>query len=157
MALLSEWTTCLLAVLLASFTPHLVFGAFVYYAAGGSGDPYHMSLNAFTTFLDDCLIADSDSQYCKRSDCDTIFIVCNFQPDKKSAEATVNMENAMMRYEFLEAIVRLAIAKYGKGQVTDDLPTAVAMMIEKNIIPHLVPGAVLNSNTFRNERLYNEE
>jgi hypothetical protein len=51
----------------------------VYYAAGGSGDPYHLSLNALTTFLDDCAIADSDSQYCKRSDCDTIFIVCNFQ------------------------------------------------------------------------------
>ena len=121
----------------------------MYYAAGGSGDPYHLSLNAFTTLLDDCAIADSDSQYCKRSDCDTIFIVCNFQvrcmcvfggwracvwarvrpvpphaprdrpssspsrsvappqPDKKSAEAAVNVENAMMRYEFLEAIVRL--------------------------------------------------
>lgn len=31
----------------------------------------------------------------------------HLQPDKKSAEAAVNMENAMMRYEFLEAIVRL--------------------------------------------------
>ncbi|KXZ56071.1 hypothetical protein GPECTOR_2g953 [Gonium pectorale] len=134
-----------------------VFGAYVYYAAGGTGDPYHMSLNAFTTFLDDCFIADPESQYCKRSDCDTIFIVCNFQPDKKSAEAAVNMENAMMRYEFLEAIVRLAIAKYGKGQATDDLATAVTMLIEKNIIPNLVSGALVNSNSFRTERLYNEE
>ncbi|GIL66635.1 hypothetical protein Vafri_20126 [Volvox africanus] len=134
-----------------------VFGAYVYYAAGGTGDPYHMSLNAFTTFLDDCSIADPESQYCKRSDCDTIFIVCNFQPDKKSAEAAVNMENAMMRYEFLEAIVRLAIAKYGKGQQTDDLATAVTLLIERNILPNLVPGALHNSNTFRTERLYNEE
>ncbi|KAG2438847.1 hypothetical protein HXX76_005387 [Chlamydomonas incerta] len=141
---------------LLKYWPQVV-GAFVYYAAGGSSDPYHMSLNAFTTFLDECCIADSDSQYCKRSDCDTVFIVCNFQPDKKSAEAQVNMENAMMRYEFLEAIVRLAISKYGKGQATDDLPTAVAMLLEKNIIPNLVPGAVIASNTFRNERLYNEE
>lgn len=79
----------------------------MYYAAAGSSDPYHMSLNAFTTMLDECQIADSESQYVKRSDCDTIFIVCNFQPDKKSAEAQVNIENAMMRYEFLEAVVRL--------------------------------------------------
>lgn len=50
-----------------------------------------------------------------------------------------------------------AIAKYGKGQVTDDLGTAVTMLVEKNIIPNLVPGALLNSNTFRSERLYNEE
>lgn len=48
-----------------------------------------MPLNSFTTFLDDCQIADSESQFIKRSDCDTIFIVCNFQPDKKSAEAQV--------------------------------------------------------------------
>lgn len=65
-----------------------------------------MSLNAFTSFFDECSIADSDAQFIKRSDCDTIFIVCNFQPDKKSAEAQVNMENALMRYEYLEAIVR---------------------------------------------------
>eukprot|EP00198_Chlamydomonas_reinhardtii_P003541 XP_001692877.1 flagellar associated protein [Chlamydomonas reinhardtii] len=141
---------------LLKYWPQVV-GAFVYYATGGSSDPYHMSLNAFTTFLDECCIADSESQYCKRSDCDTVFIVCNFQPDKKSAEAQVNMENAMMRYEFLEAIVRLAISKYGKGQATDDLPTAVTMLLEKNIIPNLVPGAVIQSNTFRSERLYHEE
>jgi hypothetical protein len=38
-----------------------------------------MSLNPFTTFLDDCQIPDPESQYIKRSDCDTMFIVCNFQ------------------------------------------------------------------------------
>ena len=40
-------------------------------------------LNAFTSFLDDCGIPDPDSQYIKRSDCDTIFIVANFISDKK--------------------------------------------------------------------------
>ncbi len=50
-----------------------------------------------------------------------------------------------------------AIAKYGKGQATDDLPTAVAMLVERNILPNLVPGAMLSSNAFRTERLYHEE
>lgn len=36
-----------------------------------------------------------------------IFIVCNFQPDKNSPDVAVNDEHAMMRFEFLEAIVRL--------------------------------------------------
>ena len=27
------------------------YNAFIYYAAGGTGDPYHMSLNSYTTFL----------------------------------------------------------------------------------------------------------
>lgn len=50
-----------------------------------------------------------------------------------------------------------AIAKYGKGQATDDLPTAVAMLVERNILPNLVPGAMLSSNAFRTDRLYHEE
>eukprot|EP00955_Chlamydomonas_euryale_P016509 176366-Chlamydomonas_euryale.AAC.1 len=98
------------------------YAAFMFYAGTGSGsDPYHMPLNSFTQFLDDCCIADSESQFIKRSDCDTIFIVCNFQPDKKSAEAAVNLENALMRYEFLEALCRAGLAKYGKGIATDDV------------------------------------
>lgn len=36
-----------------------------------------------------------------------IFIVCNFQPDKNSPDVAVNDEHAMMRFEFLEGIVRL--------------------------------------------------
>ena len=55
------------------------YSAFVYYASGGSTDPYHMSLNAYTSFLDDCQIPDPESQFMKRSDCDTLFIVCNYQ------------------------------------------------------------------------------
>ncbi len=70
-------------------------------------------------------IPDPESQYCKRSDCDTLFITANYQPDKKSAEAQVNNENGLMRYEFLELICRAGIAKYGKGQATDDVATAV--------------------------------
>lgn len=29
------------------------YSAFMYYAAMGSGDPYHLPLNSWTTFLDD--------------------------------------------------------------------------------------------------------
>ena len=66
-----------------------------------------MPLNAFTSFLEDCSIPDNESPSVKRSDCDTIFIVCNFQPDKKAPDVAVNNENAMMRFEFLEALVRI--------------------------------------------------
>jgi len=59
-------------------------------------------------------ISDADSQYVRRSDCDTLFIVANYQPDKKDPSVAVNDEHALMRFEFLEAIVRLAVAKYGK-------------------------------------------
>jgi hypothetical protein len=111
----------------------IVHSAFCYYATGGS-DAFHIPLNSFTAFLDDAAIPDPDSLSIKRSDCDTIFIVANFQPDKNSPDVAVNdgacllggqgsafselnscrvppacmhTEHALMRFEFLEAIVRL--------------------------------------------------
>lgn len=89
----------------------LFYSAFVYYAATGGGDPYHMTLNSFTSFLDDCQIPDPDSQAIKRSDCDTIFIVANFVIDKKAKENAVNNEQALMRFEFMEALVRICELK----------------------------------------------
>ena len=62
-------------------------------------------------------ITEADSQYVRRSDCDTLFIVANYQPDKKDPSVAVNDEHALMRFEFVEAVVRLAAAKYGKVTV----------------------------------------
>jgi hypothetical protein len=100
----------------------LIYSSFMYYATGGN-DPYHMPLNSFTSFLDDAAIPDPDSLLIKRSDCDTIFIVCNFQPDKNSPDVAVNDEHAMMRFEFLEAIVRLGKAA---GRDAQSVPTTVS-------------------------------
>jgi hypothetical protein len=50
-----------------------------------------------------------------------------------------------------------AIAKYGKGQSTDDLALAVELLFERNLLPRLNPMATLVSNDFRTERLYTEE
>ena len=50
----------------------------------------------------------------RRSDCDTVFIVANFQPNKNDPMNAINDEHALMRFEFIEAVSRLAIAKYGK-------------------------------------------
>lgn len=50
-----------------------------------------------------------------------------------------------------------AIAKYGKGQATDDLATAVEHLFERNLLPRLAPQAQLVANDFRSGRFYNEE
>lgn len=83
--------------------------AFLYFAATGSGDLFHLSLNSFTAFLDDCSIVDANT---KRSDCDTVFIVANFATDKKSPEYAHNNEQALMRFEFMEALVRIGKSLY---------------------------------------------
>lgn len=53
--------------------------------------------------------------------------------------------------------VAAALAKYGKGQSTDDLGMAVEMFLERNLVPRLPPQAQLVCNDFRTERLYSEE
>lgn len=50
-----------------------------------------------------------------------------------------------------------ALAKYGKGQATDDLAMAVELLFERNLLPRLPPQAQIVTNDFRMERLYAEE
>ena len=77
--------------------------------------PPSRPLNAFTSFLDDCGIPDADSASVKRSDCDTVFIVANFVSDKRGADYAVLDEHASMRFQFLEAVVRLGAPAEGGG------------------------------------------
>ena len=49
------------------------------------------------------------------------------------------------------------IAKYGKGQLTDDIAEAVAHLFEKNILPNMGPASMVVPNSFRIERLYSQE
>ena len=46
------------------------------------------------------------------SDLDRIFLATNFEEDRASEEARNNLDNALMRFEFLEALVRTAAAKF---------------------------------------------
>ena len=69
----------------------------------------------------------------------------------------VNDEHALMRFEFLEAIVRAGILKYGKGVHTVDVSEAVTKVFEDNILPSLTPYSSLWPNDFRETRLYTEE
>jgi hypothetical protein len=54
------------------------------------------------------------------------------------------------------ASLAAAIAKYGKGQSTDDLAAAVSLLME-NLEARLPPMAQVVPNLFRTERLYKEE
>ena len=97
---------------------HYVFlvDVFRYYSAtnAGSGNEaaFSMSLNAFTDFCQRCDI--TDRNFCKLSDVDTIFIAANVT---KSGEKPLpnNPERSLTRFEFMEAVVRLAVAKFGKA------------------------------------------
>lgn len=57
---------------------------------------------------------------CRRADCDRIFITSCFQENKKSGQPKV-ADNALMRFDFLESIIRISLAKYGYGQRTQSV------------------------------------
>jgi len=135
----------------------LMMRAFKYFSLLGSGGCFTMQLNEYTDFLDTCLIPDPESDKCKRSDCDTLFITANYEEDKKSEVSKVNEDNALLRFEFIEVLIRLALAKYGNGIETYDVSDAVSMLFERNISPNLPPEAAIDSDKFRIERLYFEE
>jgi len=130
--------------------------AFMFYAGMGSGDPFCLGLNSYTSFLEESNIPDRDSKQCKRSDCDTLYIVANFST-KDAPQSEGNSDNALARFEFIEAMIRLAVAKYGKGVATNEVSDAIQMILSQNVEPNLKLVANLDPNDFRKDRLYTEE
>jgi len=139
---------------------HIFMNMMVYY---NSQDPtsssWHMGLNVWTRLLEDCKVPEHDSEFCKRSDLDTIHIVSNYTADKKSELYKVNSENGFLRFELLEAIFRTAMQKYTKGENarTKAPEEALRILLEENIFPNLPSRCQEPSNKFRSERLYCED
>lgn len=142
-----------------------IAGAFTYYASLGSGSLGGLQLNEYTEFLENCKIPDANSKSIKRSDCDTLFITADFVEDKKSDEAEHMEGGALLRFEFLEVIIRIAVAKFGEAP---DAVEAAAVygkglvgymrrLLVDNIMANLPPVAAELSDEFRNTRLYNSD
>ncbi len=80
-----------------------------------------MNLNEYTSFLKDCSIPDNNSEFCRASDLDTLFIATNYEEVKTGLLAAENDDLALMHFEFFEMLVRVCVAKYVKAGVTDDV------------------------------------
>ena len=113
---------------------------------------FSMTENFFQMMLKDANVCD---ERCSASACSKIFIVVNFETDKKSAEAEVNEDKALMRFELLECFVRIAVEKY-QHEISD-----VSECIDKLFVDCLEPGlpkeARLDPDHFRRDRLYRED
>ena len=136
---------------------------FTYYAALSITGIFHLHLNQYSQCLEESRIPDPESKGCRKSDCDTLFILCNFVENKDDKQLKeVNDDHALMRYEFVEVLIRLACAKYGKGYTPDgeDEPLtmsgALRHLFTRNILAHLPVEATQDPNDFRKNRLYFE-
>jgi hypothetical protein len=86
----------------------LISKMYRYYSCLSSHKPSGMPLNDWTELLMTVEIPNNESAHCKVSDCDTIFITANYTSTK---EKDVD-ENALGRFQFIEALARVATARY---------------------------------------------
>lgn len=82
-----------------------------------------MPVNAFTDFLNKGHILD---EYLKLSDIDILFYTTN----AAIVKAAYNPDRALVRYQFLEIIVRIAMEKYHKNKLCETPSEAVKMLFD---------------------------
>lgn len=117
---------------------------------------FELEINEWRRFVSQCRICDESSLFCKSADCDNVFLASNYEEDKTTFESKINKDNAMIRFEFLEALVRLSISKYVKIGATGSVAEAVGILMGHDIEPNLEVEARIDPNDFRRDRLYNE-
>ncbi|GAX86341.1 hypothetical protein CEUSTIGMA_g13753.t1, partial [Chlamydomonas eustigma] len=99
-----------------------VLRVFDFYASLGAGDSFAMHINSWGELMMVAYISDDESVNCKLSDCDHVFLATNFEEDKSSEASKNNLDNALIRSEFIEALVRVAIMKF--LEVRETLPSS---------------------------------
>ena len=57
-------------------------------------------------------MVDNASKYCRAKDIDIIFVEVNVEENAKSDVGLFNPDRALMRFEFMDAILRIANRKY---------------------------------------------
>eukprot|EP00854_Cymbomonas_tetramitiformis_P026993 gene26993-33202_t len=130
------------------------------YSTVGSGDNFCMQFNGFSSFIADSKIADVKSKFCQRGHCDTVFVAANFEEGNADDDNDGNNDDALMRFEFLEVIIRLAMKKYLEGGAkwdAEDLGRAIKRLLKECVEPNMggEEGAQ-KRDVWRKERLYHE-
>ena len=130
------------------------YSAFRYYSALGAinerGDGFAIGPEDFEAFCKKCKLADEASSSCKMADLQQIFNTTNEEEDtldEQKEMAEVNLDRALLRFEFMQCLVRIAIAKYVHGGESTktrtkkiaDVSEALNELLTKDIAPNLPP------------------
>ena len=116
--------------------------------ATGSGGVFSIPLNAYTDFVKQIdLVNGKDIRF---AESDTQFLTMN----KRSKNSYLNPGVALIRFQFLEILVRLALKRYEETGITNNKAEAVKLMYEKNLIPFYSKD---DPQKFRDNRYWNGE
>ena len=131
-----------------------IYGCFEYYSAlysdtetaPGEPDVYNMTLNAYMVWIDACKMV---SKKLTHGEFETVFAIVNAVDKATIDEDRLNSKSTLNRQEFLQCLVRCAIVLYVKRGTIGDVSDAVGQFLANNMLRHLPPQAVQNSNAFR--------
>ena len=120
-----------------------------YSAVAPAGLIFSIGTNTFSDIVSNCkgLI---DIENFKLSDLDLEFVATNAGVSR----AKFNPDRSMVRHEFLEIFVRIAITKYFKSKIVESIPEAVVKLYEENVKPLF---SQFDWHKWRKEKLWNEE
>ena len=113
-----------------------IMQSYGFYAVCSGGNTFTVKLNSYLDFLNDCQIPD-DTPGASPKNLDTLFIVTNLEEGLDKQEAKTNDDKALMRFEWVEIIVRIAMTKYYDSGKVEDLSEAVDHLCKQNIHPNL--------------------
>ena len=121
-----------------------------YAAIGAPSEIWSIPLNTYTEF---CLSSGIiDGKLMKLSDFDRVFIATYTKTDKEKNPR--NPERALVRYQFMEGLVRLADQKYTGNSLASSYTEALKMLLNESVKPFL---AKFDHQKWRLERYWNEE
>ena len=117
-------------------------------AMGLTGDVFSIPINAFTEFMNQSDIV--DGKLIKLSEMDILFITTN----TVSVKLPFNPDRALVRYQFMEILVRIAFDKYLKNKLCDSPSEAVRRLFQEHTLKAM---SLHNIHGWRESRLWNEK
>lgn len=121
-----------------------------YSAVGAPSEIWSIPLNTYTDFCNTCGII--DGKILKLSDFDRIFIATYTKSDKEKNHR--NPDRALVRYQFLEGLLRIAEQKYLNSGLAQNYGEAMTMLMEESVKPYV---SKFNHHQWRPDSYWNEK
>lgn len=140
----------------------MIYGAFDYYAtlysdnenAPGEPDVFNISLNGYMAFAEHCKMV---SKQVPHGEFEVIWSIVNAVDKTTANDDRHNKGRFLNRQEFMQCLVRMAIAVYCKRGLIGDVSDAVNQLMVNNLMGNLISHATQNSNAFRKRFCYIEK
>ncbi|KAG2439088.1 hypothetical protein HYH02_006613 [Chlamydomonas schloesseri] len=159
---------CLAALLEFKDGVRSVFYSYGMHGTNVSDSCFAVGFNEWRAFLNDCGLlreedADDDDKasvaLMQSSDSsDSIFAAANFEADRRGLDGQVTLDRALMRFEWLEALLRLATLRHVQsGKELGSVAEAFTHMWSCEVLPAMGLAALHEPNAWRRGRLYPDE